>query len=118
MLRRRGLLLGLGALIAAPAIARTPGLLMPVKPLPPALTPWQSITWEPAPWDDFFITDPTVRITVPKGVQFVRVTLATPGRVLQTQWMTGKPGDAFTAEVGQTLQIRRNDTEIVAAEFF
>lgn len=32
MLRRRGLLVGLG-LLAAPAIIRTPGLLMPIKPV-------------------------------------------------------------------------------------
>lgn len=31
MLQRRGLLAGLGALLAAPAIIRTPGLLMPVR---------------------------------------------------------------------------------------
>lgn len=39
MLSRRGLLAGLGAALAAPAIIRTPGLLMPVKLLrlgPPA----------------------------------------------------------------------------------
>ena len=39
-LRRRGFLAGLGAILAAPAIIRTPGLLMPVKPAidaPPAL---------------------------------------------------------------------------------
>ena len=29
MMQRRGLLAGLGALLAAPAIIRTPGLLMP-----------------------------------------------------------------------------------------
>lgn len=34
MIPRRGLLAGLGALLAAPAIIRTPGLLMPVKPPP------------------------------------------------------------------------------------
>jgi hypothetical protein len=33
MMRRRGLIAGLGALLAAPAIIRTPGLLMPVKPV-------------------------------------------------------------------------------------
>lgn len=33
MIPRRGLLAGLGALLAAPAIIRTPGLLMPVRPL-------------------------------------------------------------------------------------
>jgi len=33
MIPRRGLLAGLGALLAAPAIIRTPGLLMPVKPV-------------------------------------------------------------------------------------
>jgi hypothetical protein len=33
MLQRRGLLAGLGALLAAPAIIRTPGLLMPVRPV-------------------------------------------------------------------------------------
>jgi hypothetical protein len=32
MIPRRGLLAGLGALLAAPAIIRTPGLLMPVRP--------------------------------------------------------------------------------------
>ncbi len=31
-LRRRGFLAGLGLLVAAPAIIRTPGLLMPIKP--------------------------------------------------------------------------------------
>ena len=34
MIPRRGLLAGLGALLAAPAIIRPPGLLMPVKPPP------------------------------------------------------------------------------------
>lgn len=34
MIPRRGLMAGLGALLAAPAIIRTPGLLMPVKPPP------------------------------------------------------------------------------------
>ena len=34
MIPRRGLLAGLGALLAAPAIIRTPGLLMPVRPVP------------------------------------------------------------------------------------
>ena len=38
MIRRRSLIAGLGALLAAPAIIRTPGLLMKVKPLPVA--PW------------------------------------------------------------------------------
>lgn len=33
MIPRRGLLAGLGALLAAPAIIRTPGLLMPVRPV-------------------------------------------------------------------------------------
>jgi hypothetical protein len=31
MIQRRGFLAGLGALLAAPAVIRTPGLLMPVK---------------------------------------------------------------------------------------
>ena len=31
MIKRRGFLAGLGVLLAAPAIIRTPGLLMPVK---------------------------------------------------------------------------------------
>jgi hypothetical protein len=38
MLTRRGLLAGLGVALCAPAIIRTPGLLMPVKPL------WHSLT--------------------------------------------------------------------------
>jgi len=33
-MNRRGFIAGLGALLAAPAIIRTPGLLMPVKRLP------------------------------------------------------------------------------------
>ncbi len=33
MIRRRSLIAGLGALFAAPAIIRTPGLLMKVKPV-------------------------------------------------------------------------------------
>lgn len=35
MIERRGVLLGLGSLLAAPAIIRTPGLLMPV------VRPWE-----------------------------------------------------------------------------
>lgn len=35
MLNRRGLILGLTGLIAAPAVIRTAGLLMPVRPLGP-----------------------------------------------------------------------------------
>lgn len=34
MLNRRGLILGLGALVAAPAVIRTAGLLMPVRGIP------------------------------------------------------------------------------------
>lgn len=33
MIPRRVLLAGLGSLLAAPAIIRTPGLLMPVRPV-------------------------------------------------------------------------------------
>jgi hypothetical protein len=33
MISRRGLITGLIALVAAPAIIRTPGLLMPIRPL-------------------------------------------------------------------------------------
>lgn len=33
-MNRRGFLLGAGLFVAAPAIIRAPGLLMPVKPLP------------------------------------------------------------------------------------
>ena len=33
MLRRRGFLVGIASALAAPAIIRMPGLLMPVKPL-------------------------------------------------------------------------------------
>ena len=33
MIRRRSFLAGFGALLAAPAVIRTPGLLMPVKPV-------------------------------------------------------------------------------------
>lgn len=32
-MRRRGFLSGLGAMLAAPAIIRTPGLIMPVRPM-------------------------------------------------------------------------------------
>lgn len=39
ILSRRGLLAGLGAAIAAPAIIRTPGLLMPVRRVPLDLGP-------------------------------------------------------------------------------
>ena len=63
MIARRGLLAGLGALLAAPAIIRTPGLLMPVRPvlgaaigvdlgpvkfttgLKPTLLPWSHPYW-------------------------------------------------------------------------
>ena len=37
MIRRRGFLAGLGVALAAPAIIRTPGLLMPVKPVRPVM---------------------------------------------------------------------------------
>lgn len=47
MLRRRGLLAGLGALLAAPAIIRTPGLLMPVRPLREPL--WVGVDWASGP---------------------------------------------------------------------
>ena len=33
---RRGFLLGAAAVVAAPAIVRTPGLIMPIKPIIPA----------------------------------------------------------------------------------
>lgn len=43
MIQRRGFLAGLGALLAAPAIIRTPGLLMPVRPV---LEPvWFGVDW-------------------------------------------------------------------------
>lgn len=50
MIPRRGLLAGLGALLAAPAIIRTPGLLMPVRPLREPL--WFGVDWgtEPNPF--------------------------------------------------------------------
>ena len=38
MITRRGLVTGLLALVAAPAIIRTPGLLMPVRPVPRMMT--------------------------------------------------------------------------------
>ncbi len=44
MIPRRGLLAGLGALLAAPAIIRTPGLLMPVKP-PPLVMGVDGMDW-------------------------------------------------------------------------
>lgn len=47
MIPRRGLLAGLGALLAAPAIIRTPGLLMPVKPPPIVLT---GVDWGRGDW--------------------------------------------------------------------
>ena len=40
MIQRRGFLAGIGALLAAPAIIRTPGILMPVKPWDGGLDPW------------------------------------------------------------------------------
>lgn len=33
MMRRRGFIAGMAAALVAPAIVRTPGLLMPVKPI-------------------------------------------------------------------------------------
>lgn len=45
-LRRRGFLAGLGAALAAPAIIRTPGLLMPIR----------SLILEPEGWD-VIVTD-------------------------------------------------------------
>lgn len=50
MIARRNLLLGLGAFVAAPAVIRTPGLLMPVRPLPPV---------EPEDWIRFRLFDGT-----------------------------------------------------------
>lgn len=46
MLARRGLFAGLGALLAAPAIIRTPGLLMPVK-APLIITQDKSLSYDP-----------------------------------------------------------------------
>ena len=40
MIHRRGFLAGVSALLFAPAIIRTPGLLMPVKPLPYRFSVW------------------------------------------------------------------------------
>ena len=41
MLRRRGFIAGLTSLLAAPAIIRTPSLLMPVK----VALPYQNMVW-------------------------------------------------------------------------
>jgi hypothetical protein len=48
MIQRRGLLAGLGALLAAPAIIRTPGLLMPVKPPLVVVT---GVDWGSGDWN-------------------------------------------------------------------
>jgi hypothetical protein len=43
MLGRRGLIAGFAAVLAAPAVVRTPGLLMPVRSVPSlSLTEWAS----------------------------------------------------------------------------
>lgn len=52
---RRGLLAGIGAFLAAPAIIRTPGLLMPVKPV------WVSKLIS-KPWVEFHSTVPLGRL--------------------------------------------------------
>lgn len=44
MTTRRGFLLGLGAVIAAPAVIRTPGILMPIKSID-LFEPNPSINW-------------------------------------------------------------------------
>ena len=65
MLQRRGFLGALAATLCAPAIIRTPGLLMPVRPLPPASL-WlaYTIVWDPVVKPDVFLLDNTVP---PKG---------------------------------------------------
>ena len=45
-LSRRGILLGLGGLLATPAIIRTPGLLMPIKPEAKIITKAEFIATE------------------------------------------------------------------------
>ena len=43
MISRRGLLTGLLSTLAAPAIIRTPGLLMPVRRIVPVSPQWQIV---------------------------------------------------------------------------
>ena len=68
LLARRKLLAGLGIGLAAPAIIRTPGLLMPVRPLRPltrreeawlAIREWSREAMSQAQFDAFTISPPS-----------------------------------------------------------
>ena len=59
-LQRRGFLTGLAAALAAPAIIRTPGLLMPVKRLA-VIAPWVEMG---VTYDDFIPTDQLASVEV------------------------------------------------------
>jgi hypothetical protein len=68
MTRRRGLLVGLGALLAAPAIIRTPGLLMPTSRW--GLDPmWLALVENP---DGFYLAPDETRI-ITQHCQIVKV---------------------------------------------
>ena len=54
MLRRRGFIGGLASRLAAPAIIRTPGLLMPVRVVPPEVN-WTSYP-PPSNWAEIVNT--------------------------------------------------------------
>lgn len=59
MIRRRGFIAGFASLLAAPAIIRSPGLLMPIKPLVlPAELPFQTFDWD-AVADGSLVLPPT-----------------------------------------------------------
>lgn len=94
MITRRGFLGGIIAACAAPPIIRTPGLLMPVKPLVTA----QSIGWEVSNWS-----------TIP-------VLLWTTESVFNIQ--TGKPFDPKTVvfEISNESPVRIFAGDIVTLD--
>ena len=57
ILSRRGFLAGLGAALAAPAVIRTPGLLMPVRSIVPAIEPLLLLTPPPLVMEYEFTTE-------------------------------------------------------------
>lgn len=86
MIARRGLIAGLGALLAAPVIVRTPGLLMPIKAA-------RSMNWN-AVYCYFPDKAEAQRIAADMLIQQVRtwapnfVALAQPGEVIsEDRWI-------------------------------
>lgn len=83
MLKRRGLLGGLGAILAMPAIIRTPGLLMPMKALSfePDMPPLEQMGWG----IEFDLSPEEIRDLLLPGLRNIRAAYPFPHLVAKSR---------------------------------